>query len=194
MGLHGTYSRDLTHFLNMFGFTPMVSIIAATATGGEIMGHPNVLGKVLPGYYANVILVNGDPLKDISILQDTKNMHAIVINGHIHKNSEVGAYIPRPSEYLPVRVVPKGESVIPIRNKKGKSEQQNGGHHEPSQQQNGNGVSMNGHAEHAQANGTKGKKQVGFFEYGVAEDDFVPSGKGQNGELTGVSAEVVKGL
>ncbi|KAJ5926698.1 hypothetical protein N7516_008471 [Penicillium verrucosum] len=85
---HGTYSRDLVHFVNMFGFTPMESIIAATAWGGEIMGHPDVLGKVLPGYYADLILVDGDPLEDLSLLQDTKNIHAIVINGHVHKNSE----------------------------------------------------------------------------------------------------------
>lgn len=87
---HGTYARDLAHFVNMFGYTPMESIIAATALGGELMGHGEELGKVQPGYYADVILVNGDPLKDISILQDTKNLHAIVINGHVHKN-KVGA-------------------------------------------------------------------------------------------------------
>ena len=55
------------------------------------MGHPDVLGKVLPGYYADVILVDGDPLQDISLFQDTKNLHAIVVNGHIHKNGEIPA-------------------------------------------------------------------------------------------------------
>jgi len=63
----------------------MEAIIAATASGGEIMGHPEELGKVLPGYYADLILVDGDPLKDIAILQDKAKLHAIVINGHIHK-------------------------------------------------------------------------------------------------------------
>jgi len=84
---HGTYARDLMHFVNLFGYTPMESIIAATALGGEIMGHPEELGKVQPGYYADVILVDGDPIKDITIFQDTKNLHAIVINGHIHKHT-----------------------------------------------------------------------------------------------------------
>lgn len=99
---HGTYSRDLVHFVNMFGFTPMESIIAATAWGGEIMGHPDVLGKVLPGYYADVILVNGDPLEDLSLLQDTGYIHAIVINGHVHKNSELPAEFPRTSKIIKV--------------------------------------------------------------------------------------------
>ncbi|KAI1100866.1 composite domain of metallo-dependent hydrolase [Jackrogersella minutella] len=84
---HGTYARDLAHFVNLFGYTPKESLIAATALGGEIMGHPEELGKVLPGYYADVILVDGNPLEDIEILQDISKLHAIVLNGHVHKNT-----------------------------------------------------------------------------------------------------------
>ena len=83
---HGTYARDLAHFVNLFGYTPKESLICATALGGEMMGYPEQLGKVQPGYYADVILVDGNPLEDIEILQETSNLHAIVINGHIHKN------------------------------------------------------------------------------------------------------------
>jgi hypothetical protein len=80
----------------------MESIIAATAWGGEIMGHPDVLGKVLPGYYADVILVNGDPLEDLALFQETQNLHAIVINGHIHKNGEVAAEFLRSADIIRV--------------------------------------------------------------------------------------------
>lgn len=83
---HGTYARDLKHFVDLFGYTPMESILAATALGGELMGYPNELGKVQPGYYADVILVDGDPLSEIEILQEQARLHTIVINGHIHKN------------------------------------------------------------------------------------------------------------
>ncbi|KAI1212602.1 composite domain of metallo-dependent hydrolase [Annulohypoxylon truncatum] len=83
---HGTYARDLAHFVNLFGYTPKESLIAATALGGEIMGYPESLGKVLPGYYADVILVDGNPMENIEILQDTSKLHTIVINGHVHKN------------------------------------------------------------------------------------------------------------
>ncbi|KAF2110193.1 hypothetical protein BDV96DRAFT_624219 [Lophiotrema nucula] len=83
---HGTYARDLAHFVNLFGYTPMESIICATALGGEIMGHPEELGKVQPGYYADVILIDGDPLANIEIFQDVTRLHAIIINGHVHKN------------------------------------------------------------------------------------------------------------
>ncbi|KAI1314134.1 hypothetical protein F5Y03DRAFT_336226 [Xylaria venustula] len=87
---HGTYARDLAHFVNLFGYTPTESLIAATALGGEMMGYPDVLGKVQPGYYADVILVDGNPLEDITVFQDTSNLHTIVINGHVHKNITTG--------------------------------------------------------------------------------------------------------
>lgn len=83
---HGTYARDLKHMVDLYGYTPMESIVAATAWGGEMMGYPEELGKVAPGFYADVILVNGDPLADLEVLQDRKKLHAIVINGHIHKH------------------------------------------------------------------------------------------------------------
>ncbi|KAI0883741.1 composite domain of metallo-dependent hydrolase [Annulohypoxylon maeteangense] len=83
---HGTYSKDLAHFVNLFGYSTKESLIAATALGGEIMGYPGDLGKVLPGYYADVILVDGNPVEDIEVLQDISKLHVIVINGHVHKN------------------------------------------------------------------------------------------------------------
>ncbi|KAI0423474.1 hypothetical protein F5Y09DRAFT_336553 [Xylaria sp. FL1042] len=86
---HGTYARDLAHFVDLFGYTPKESLLAATALGGEMMGYPDVLGKVQPGYYADVILIDGNPLDDISIIQDASNLHTIVINGHVHKNITV---------------------------------------------------------------------------------------------------------
>ena len=59
----------------------MESIIAATAQGGENTGHPDVLKKEMPGHYRDMILADGNSLEDFLILQDTKNLHAIVING-----------------------------------------------------------------------------------------------------------------
>ena len=86
---HDPYARDLAHFINLFGFTPNDSLIAATALGGEIIGHPDRLGKVPPGYFAHVILVDGNPLEDVEVLQDKSKLHAIIINGHMRKNVTV---------------------------------------------------------------------------------------------------------
>lgn len=82
---HGTYARDLEHFVELLGFTPMEAILAATALGGEIMQQPDELGKVQPGYLADLILLDGDPLEDITILQDPSKIHAIMKDGKFHR-------------------------------------------------------------------------------------------------------------
>ncbi|RSL41091.1 hypothetical protein CEP53_012969 [Fusarium sp. AF-6] len=82
---HGTYARDLEHFVKMLGFTPHESIIAATAGVAALMMRGHELGKIQPGYYADCILVDGDPLEDISILQDHDKINVIIMNGRVHK-------------------------------------------------------------------------------------------------------------
>lgn len=57
----------------------MESIIAATALGGELLLHPHELGKVAPGYYADLLLVNGNPLEDITLLSHHENLDVILI-------------------------------------------------------------------------------------------------------------------
>ncbi|KAH8882149.1 hypothetical protein GQ53DRAFT_787614 [Thozetella sp. PMI_491] len=82
---HGTYARDLEHFVKLLGFTPHESIIAATAGVASLLMREHELGKIAPGYYADLLLVDGDPLKDISLLQDHDKLNIIVINGRVHK-------------------------------------------------------------------------------------------------------------
>lgn len=82
---HGTYARDLEHFVKLLGFTPHEAIIAATAGVAALMMRSGELGKIQKGYYADCILVDGDPLADISILQDHDRLNVICINGRVHK-------------------------------------------------------------------------------------------------------------
>lgn len=82
---HGTYTRDLEHFVKLLGFTEMEAILSATTLGGEIMLAPHELGKVAAGYKADLILVNGDPLADITVFQDVNNLRAIMKDGAFHK-------------------------------------------------------------------------------------------------------------
>ncbi|KAL8280245.1 hypothetical protein RQP46_007359 [Phenoliferia psychrophenolica] len=84
---HGTY-RDPELFVTKLGYTPMQSIIAATALGGELLMHPEELGKVQPGFFADLILVDGNPLDDISLLSHHENLDVILINGRIHKSHD----------------------------------------------------------------------------------------------------------
>jgi imidazolonepropionase-like amidohydrolase len=81
----GDDARDLEHFVNLFGFTPMEAIIAATRWGGEIMMKPGELGVIKQGALADLLLVDGDPSSDIKILQDPNRLLAIMKDGHFHK-------------------------------------------------------------------------------------------------------------
>jgi imidazolonepropionase-like amidohydrolase len=83
---HGTYARDLWLFVKLLGFSAMETLVAATRLGGEIMGHPGELGLVRPGALADLLLVDGDPLADIAILQDRGAIRMIMKDGVLHKS------------------------------------------------------------------------------------------------------------
>ncbi len=78
-------ARDMEHFVKLFGFSPMEAIISATRYGGELMMRGDELGQVKEGYLADLLLVDGDPLRDISILQDEGRLLAVMKDGRFHK-------------------------------------------------------------------------------------------------------------
>ena len=82
---HGTYARDLWIFVKILGISPMETIEAATRLGGELMGHGGELGVVTPGALADLLLVDGDPLADIAILQDRSALRMIMKDGVMHR-------------------------------------------------------------------------------------------------------------
>ena len=80
---HGRNARDLTYFTDLIGFTPMEAIVAATAWGGALMGGG--LGTVRAGQLADLLLVDGDPLRDLAMLEDATRLLAIMKDGAFHK-------------------------------------------------------------------------------------------------------------
>jgi imidazolonepropionase-like amidohydrolase len=82
---HGTYAKDLEYFVNLLGFTPTEALVAATRLGGQIFGKPNELGQVKEGFLADLILVDGDPVTNIRVLQDKNRILAIMKDGEFHK-------------------------------------------------------------------------------------------------------------
>jgi imidazolonepropionase-like amidohydrolase len=66
---HGENASELEEMVNG-GLTPMEAIVAATRTGAECLGISRDAGTVERGKFADLVLVAGDPLKDIRILQD----------------------------------------------------------------------------------------------------------------------------
>ena len=86
---HGTNAKDLQYFVEMLGFSPMEAILSATRHGGAIMGMANELGQIKEGFLADLLLVDGDPLADIRILQDRARLLAIMKDGKFHKEPRV---------------------------------------------------------------------------------------------------------
>lgn len=81
----GTNARDIEHFVKLLGFTPMDAIVAATKLGGEIMMRGHELGQIKPGYLADLLLIDGDPLADIGILRQRERLRMIMQGGRIFR-------------------------------------------------------------------------------------------------------------
>jgi imidazolonepropionase-like amidohydrolase len=81
----GTNAKDLETFVDLLGFSPMEAIVAATRYGGQIMQMGNELGMIKQGYLADMLLVDGDPIANIRILQDKTRLLAIMKDGQFHK-------------------------------------------------------------------------------------------------------------
>jgi imidazolonepropionase-like amidohydrolase len=88
---HGTNAADLEYFVQHLGFTPMEAIVAATRHGGAIMGRAAELGMVKEGFLADLLLVDGDPVANIRLLQDRNRLLAIMKDGEFHKTPEARA-------------------------------------------------------------------------------------------------------
>lgn len=82
---HGDYARDLELFVDILGFSPAETLIAATRMGSHVMGMPDEIGIIRAGAYADLLLVDGDPLRDIRIMQDREALRMIMKDGRPHK-------------------------------------------------------------------------------------------------------------
>jgi imidazolonepropionase-like amidohydrolase len=81
----GRNARDLELFMRYFGYTATEALLAATQLGGQIMGMGHELGQIRVGYLADLLLVDGDPTRDVTILQDKSKLLAIMKAGQFHK-------------------------------------------------------------------------------------------------------------
>ncbi|KPF87941.1 amidohydrolase [Novosphingobium sp. AAP83] len=79
----GRNARDLQIFVDHFGYSPTEALHAATALGGELMGLD--VGRVKQGWLADLLLIDGDPTQDVSILQDKARIAMIMKGGALHK-------------------------------------------------------------------------------------------------------------
>ncbi|MBI3696778.1 MAG: amidohydrolase family protein, partial [Acidobacteria bacterium] len=65
--MFGQNTRELEWFVKA-GMTPAQALAATTTNGAALLGKEKDLGAIAPGYYADIVAVDGDPLADIQVV------------------------------------------------------------------------------------------------------------------------------
>jgi imidazolonepropionase-like amidohydrolase len=65
---HGHNAKQFSVYVDL-GMSPMEAIQSATTVAAESLGWVGDTGAIAPGYFADIIAVEGDPLEDISVLE-----------------------------------------------------------------------------------------------------------------------------
>jgi imidazolonepropionase-like amidohydrolase len=84
---HGDYIPELEIYVKMLGIPPLDVLRWATRNGAELMGRGDVAGTIHSGKIADLLIVDGDPLVDISCLGDHENLKGILMDGRWVKNN-----------------------------------------------------------------------------------------------------------
>jgi imidazolonepropionase-like amidohydrolase len=69
---HGLNAHELEVYVTRLGMTPLAALQTSTLNAADLMGWPDRVGAAEPGKWADLIAVEGDPLKDIRILQQVR--------------------------------------------------------------------------------------------------------------------------
>ena len=78
--MFGENTRELGWFVKA-GMTPEQALKTATVCGAELLGREKSLGALRPGYFADVVGVEGDPLADIQVAID--RVHWVMKGGEV---------------------------------------------------------------------------------------------------------------
>jgi imidazolonepropionase-like amidohydrolase len=79
--LHGDYAKELEAYVKGAGIPALDVIGWATRNGAEMLGMKDELGTIEAGKLADLLVVNGDPIKDITVLQDRANLDVVMKDG-----------------------------------------------------------------------------------------------------------------
>jgi imidazolonepropionase-like amidohydrolase len=81
---HGVNAKQFAMYVEL-GMSPMEAIQSATTVAAESLGWVGDTGAIAPGYFADIIAVQGDPLENISVLE---NVIFVMKAGHVHKSPD----------------------------------------------------------------------------------------------------------
>jgi imidazolonepropionase-like amidohydrolase len=79
---HGWNAKQFAYMVK-WGMTPVQAIQAATIQAADLLGWADRIGRVAPGYYADIIAVEGDPLKDV---QELEHVTFVMKGGVVYKS------------------------------------------------------------------------------------------------------------
>jgi imidazolonepropionase-like amidohydrolase len=77
---HGTNNREFLYMVE-YGMSPLEAIRSATTRAAELLRMEKQIGSIAPGFYADLIAVQGDPLKDIAAI---KNVRFVMKGGEVY--------------------------------------------------------------------------------------------------------------
>jgi imidazolonepropionase-like amidohydrolase len=84
---HGENAREFGYMVEA-GMSPIDAILAATRNAAELLGAPDRVGSIQKGRFADVIAVDGDPLKDIS---EMRRVRFVMKGGVVYKGGPSAA-------------------------------------------------------------------------------------------------------
>jgi len=79
----GLHARELELLHREIGLTPMEAIVAATRDAAEAVGLGDRTGTIEPGKWADLLVVDGDPLADLSVLRDQARIRSVYREGRL---------------------------------------------------------------------------------------------------------------
>jgi imidazolonepropionase-like amidohydrolase len=82
-GSHGWNAEEFIDRVRDVGVDPMAAMVSANSLGAEAMGMSNQLGSIAPGFEADIIALDGDPLKDITAV---RRVVFVMKGGVVYKN------------------------------------------------------------------------------------------------------------
>lgn len=82
---HGTYAKDLEVFVDIFGMSTAKALLCATRDGGSAFDRKNMIGTLEAGKYADLLIIDGDPIENIKVMQDHNKFSAIIKGGLIYQ-------------------------------------------------------------------------------------------------------------
>ena len=87
-GAHGRNAEEFIDRVRDCGVDPMSALVSANSLGAEALGMSDQIGSIAPGLQADIIALDGDPLKDITAV---RRVVFVMKGGIVYKNVARGA-------------------------------------------------------------------------------------------------------